>query len=178
MGAPVGPPVVRDATPADARACAAIYAPYVTATATTFESDPPDESEMAARIAAARRAHAWLVLTVDDVVVGYAYAGPHKARPAYRWAAEVSVYLDPARTGRGGGRLLYQALLERLRRRGYRTATATMVLPNPASAALHAALGFEQVGLYRRIGHKLGAWHDTAVFQLDLGGDDPPVEPR
>lgn len=170
---------VRDAAPADGAACAAIYAPYVERTAITFESVPPTAAEMAERIAAAQRAHAWLLLTsAEGAVVGYAYAGPHKARPAYRWAAEVSVYLDRTWRGRGGGRLLYEALLRRLQERGYRTATAAMTLPNPASEALHLALGFERVGVYRRIGHKLGAWHDTALFQLDLGGTDPPAEPR
>lgn len=180
-------PVVRDANEADAAACAGIYAPYVIDTAITFETDPPTVDEMAARIAAAQLAHAWLVLDEGgnpdgdrSAVIGYAYAVPHKARPAYRWAAEVSVYLAPAATGRGGGRALYTALLERLTARGFRTVTAGMTLPNPASAGLHAALGFEPVGTYRRIGHKLGAWRDVAVVQKQLRSPDvePPAEPR
>jgi L-amino acid N-acyltransferase YncA len=173
-------PVVRDATEADAVACAAIYAPYVTDTAITFEYEPPTAEAMAARIAAAQRAHAWLVLEDDDRVVGYAYAGPHKERAAYRWSCEVTVYLEPGRRRSGGGRALYEALLARLAGRGFRTAVAGMTLPNDASIGLHRALGFEPVGTYRRIGWKHGSWHDVAWAQRSLAPegaspDGPPA---
>jgi phosphinothricin acetyltransferase len=172
---------VRAATEGDAAACAAIYAPYVTDTATTFETETPTPEEMAQRIAAAERTHAWLVL--EDLeqgrVVGYAYAGPFKARPAYRWACETSVYLETGRRRTGGGRVLYEALFPRLAERGYRTAIAGMTLPNEASAGLHRALGFEPVGTYRRIGWKHGRWHDVAWMQRALGAAaDPPTELR
>ncbi|WP_345508985.1 N-acetyltransferase family protein [Terrabacter aeriphilus] len=176
--------LVRDATADDAAACAAIYAPYVTGTTVTFETEPPDATEVARRIAAAQERHAYLVLEEDGVVVGYAYAGPFKARAAYRWSCEVSVYLAGHRRGLGGGRRLYEALLERLAARGYRTAAAGMTQPNEASARLHAALGFEPVGTYRAIGWKLGAWRDVTWVQRALGdplaspdppdGQDPP----
>ena len=171
---------VRDASPADAEACAAVYAPYVTGTAVTFEEDPPSPARMAERIAGAQRTHAWLVLEDDGRVVGYAYGGPYKERAAYRWACEVSVYLEPGRRRTGGGRLLYDALLPRLAALGYRTAVAGMTLPNDASEALHRALGFEPVGTWRRIGWKQGGWHDVAWVQRDLGrsgSGDPPAEP-
>jgi phosphinothricin acetyltransferase len=171
-------PQVRDATTADAAACAAIYAPYVTGTAITFETVPPDPGEMAERIAAALRTHAWLVLTEDDRIVGYAYGGPYKARAAYRWSCEVSVYLAPGRRRTGAGRTLYEALFARLVSRGYRTAVAGMTLPNDASVGLHRALGFEPVGVYRRIGWKHGEWHDVAWTQRRLApAEDPPAEP-
>lgn len=160
--------VVRDATEQDAEACAAIYAPYVTGTAITFETEPPTTAEMARRIAASQRTHAWLVLEADGRVVGYAYGGPYKERAAYRWSCEVSVYLEPARRRTGGGRALYTALLARLADRGYCTAVAGMTLPNHASVGLHRAMGFEPVGIYRRIGWKLGAWHDVAWTQRPL----------
>jgi len=170
---------VRDAVAADAAACAAIYAPYVRDTVTTFETDVPTTAEMAERIAAAQRAHAWLVLEDAGAVVGYAYAGPFKARAAYRWSCEVSVYLEPGRRRGGGGRALYEALLDRLRERGFRRAGAGMTLPNEASEGLHRALGFTPVGTFRRIGWKHGAWHDVAWVQRDLvEDDDPPAEPR
>ncbi|MGY1721127.1 GNAT family N-acetyltransferase [Blastococcus sp. SYSU DS0552] len=176
MGAPA--PTVRDATPADAAACAAIYAPYVTGTAITFELEPPTPAQMAVRIAAARRAHAWLVLEDDGAVVGYAYAGPYKERAAYRWSCEVSVYLDGARRRRGGGRVLYEALFERLAARGFRTAIAGMTLPNEPSEGLHTAMGFEPIGTYRRIGFKHGRWRDVLWAQRPLGAyDDDPAEP-
>ncbi|MGZ4572782.1 MAG: N-acetyltransferase family protein [Blastococcus sp.] len=170
--------VVRDATAQDAAACAAIYAPYVVGTAITFEYEPPTPDVMAGRIAAARRTHAWLVLEDDGRVVGYAYGGPHKERAAYRWACEVSVYLETGRRRGGGGRALYEALLARLAGRGFRVALAGMTLPNEASVGLHRALGFEPVGTYRRIGWKHGAWHDIAWAQRSLGPDDgPPADP-
>jgi len=171
--------LVRDATEDDAEACAAIYAPYVTDTAVTFEYEPPSAAEMARRIAAARRTHAWVVLedSVPDEegrVVGYAYAGPYKQRAAYRWSCEVSVYLEAGRRGRGSGRLLYEALFTRLAERGYRTLVAAMTLPNDASEGLHAALGFEPVGTFRGVGWKHGRWRDVAYAQRSIGPDGAP----
>ena len=145
----------------------------------TFELTPPTRADFARRIVEAQAQHAWLVLEHDGVVVGYAYGGPFKARPAYRWACEVSVYLAQGRRGRGGGRVLYTALLDRLAERGYRTAAAGMTQPNEASAALHRSLGFRTVGTFRRVGWKLGGWHDVTWVQRDLAaGNDPPAEPR
>ena len=171
---------IRAAAAADAAACAAIYAAYVLGSAITFETEPPTPEEMAGRIAAAQATHAWLVLVDEGRVVGYAYGSPFKARAAYRWSCEVSVYLEIGRRRGGGGRALYEALFARLAERGYRTAVAGMTLPNDASVGLHTALGFEPVGTYRRIGWKHGAWHDVAWMQRSLGGTDDgePDEPR
>ena len=175
----MGDPIVRDATRADGAACASLYAPYVTDTVITFENDLPTPAEMADRIAGAQEAHAWLVLEEHGRVVGYAYAGPYKARAAYRWSCEVSVYLEYGRRRSGGGRVLYEALFDRLADRGFRTAVACMTLPNEASEGLHRALGFEPIGTFRGIGWKHGAWRDVAWVQRPLaGGDDPPAEPR
>jgi L-amino acid N-acyltransferase YncA len=171
---------VRDASELDAEACAAIYAPYVTDTTITFEYDPPTPAEMAHRIASALSTHAWVVLEDDNGrVIGYAYGGPFKARQAYDWSCEVSVYLEMGTRRKGGGRALYEALFERLAERGYRMAAAGMTLPNDASVGLHHAMGFEPVGTYRRIGWKNGGWHDVAWAQREIAtGDDPPTEPR
>jgi phosphinothricin acetyltransferase len=170
--------LVRDGNEADAAACAAMYAHYVENTAITFELEPPTPEEMAGRIAKASTSYAWLVLEDDGRVVGYAYGGPYKERAAYRWACEVSVYLEPGLRRGGAGRALYEALLPRLAGRGFRTAVAGMTLPNNASEGLHRAMGFEPVGVWRRIGWKLGAWHDVAWVQRALAdGDDPPTEP-
>ena len=171
--------MIRDATERDAEACAAIYAPYVTGTAITFENEAPTAAEMAARIADAQRAHAWLVLCDGGRVAGYAYGHEFKERAAYRWSCEVSVYLEPGRRRTGAGRALYGALFDRLARRGFRTALAGMTLPNEASVGLHRALGFEPVGTYRKIGWKHGAWHDVAWAQRPIAtGEDPPPEPN
>lgn len=169
---------VRDATQHDAAACAAVYAPYVTGTAVSFETVPPSVEEMGARIAAARRSHAWLVLEIDGEVAGFAYGSRFKDRAAYRWSVEVSVYLRPGLSRSGGGRALYAVLLPRLAARGYRAAFAGMTEPNEASAGLHRAMGFEPVGTYRRVGWKNGAWHDVTWLQRSLsdgtGGGAPP----
>ncbi|MGH3985429.1 MAG: GNAT family N-acetyltransferase [Pseudonocardiaceae bacterium] len=174
-----GRPNVRDASERDAEACTVIYAPYVTDTAITFESDPPLPAEMARRIATALRTHAWVVLENQGRVVGYAYGGPFKSRAAYRWSCEVSVYLERGRRRTGSGRALYEALFARLAERGFRTAVAGMTLPNVASVGLHRAMGFEPVGIYRRIGWKHDTWHDVAWAQRTIAtGQDPPAELR
>jgi L-amino acid N-acyltransferase YncA len=169
---------IRDATESDAAACAAIYHPYVMDTVITFESEPPTSAQMAGRIAASARTHSWLVLEDLGRVVGFAYGREYKQRVAYRWACEVSVYLETGRRRTGGGRALYEALFARLARRGYRMALAGVVVPNDASEGLHKAMGFEPIGTYRRIGWKHGAWHDVAWSQRVLAtGEDPPDEP-
>jgi L-amino acid N-acyltransferase YncA len=172
-------PAVRAADPQrDAHACATIYAPYVTDTAITFETDPPAAQEMTRRIAAAARTHAWLVLEDAGRVVGYAYGGAFNRRAAYRWACEVSVYVELGRRRTGAGTALYGALLAHLARRGLRVAVAGMTLPNDASVGMHRAMGFEPVGTYRRIGFKHGVWHDVAWMQRFLAdGDGAPGEP-
>jgi L-amino acid N-acyltransferase YncA len=162
--------MVRDASERDAEACAAIYAPYVTDTAISFETEPPDAAAMAERIADAQRTHAWLVHEHDGRVIGYAYGGPFRTRAAYRLSCEVSVYVERGRRRTGAGRALYEALLARLADRGYHTALAGMTLPNDASVGLHRALGFEPVGTFRRVGYKHGAWHDVAWTQRMLDG--------
>lgn len=170
---------VRAVTEHDAAACAAIYAPYVTDTAVTFETEPPTPEEMARRIATARQAYAWLVLEDAGRVVGYAYGGPFRTRAAYAWTCEASVYLETGRRRTGGGRALYEALLPRLAERGYHRVIGGMTLPNDASAALHRAVGFEPVGTFRRVGWKLGRWHDVTYLQRDLPLSRPaPVVPR
>jgi phosphinothricin acetyltransferase len=177
-GVDAGQPIVRDASERDAAACAAVYTPYVTDTAITFESDPPSAEEMAKRIAAAQRNHAWLVLEDEGRVVGYAYGSRFEPRDAYRWACEVSVYVEKGRRRTGSGRMLYEALFRQLGDRGFRVAVAGMTLPNDASVGLHRVMGFEPVGTYRRIGFKHGSWHDVAWTQRTLaGGEDPPAEP-
>jgi phosphinothricin acetyltransferase len=163
----------------DAAACAAIYAPYVDARATSFEEIAPDATRLRSRIATITRTHPWLVLEDAGRVTGYAYASSHRSRPAYRWAAEVGIYIEPGYHRRGGGRLLYEALLDLLRRQNLRIALAGITLPNDASVAFHRSLGFQEVGINRAIGYKQGAWHDVAWWQLALVADDgPPAEPR
>ncbi len=168
--------IVRDAHPEhDAAACAAIYRPYVVDSVASFETRPPSAEEMAARIGGA---HAWLLAEHDGAAVGYAYGSPHRERAAYRWAADVAVYIDAPHHRLGVGRALYGRLFERLRAIGLWTLCAGVTQPNDASDGLHRAMGFVAVGTYRRIGWKAGAWHDVRWWQLDLrpGEDGPPGE--
>jgi L-amino acid N-acyltransferase YncA len=166
---------IRVAQPQDAAACAAIYERYVLDTAISFEEQPPSEEEMRARIGAA---HLWLVAEVDRVVVGFAYGGRHQARAAYRWAAEVSVYLQAAHHRRGIGRALYRELIRALADAGFCTLVAGVTQPNDASNRLHESLGFTPVGTYTRIGFKHGSWHDVLWLKLDLmNGEDSAPQP-
>jgi L-amino acid N-acyltransferase YncA len=173
------PMIVRSAVPdRDATACAAIYLPHVEASATSFEERPPDAAEMAERIRETSTRHPWLVAELEGAVRGFAYACPHRSRAAYRWAVDVTAYVEDGYRGGGIGRQLYEALLEQLRRQGFQVACAGITLPNPASVALHEGLGFEPVGVYRRIGWKAGAWRDVGWWQLQLRrADGPPREP-
>ena len=169
---------ISDADPTrDGAACAAIYAPFVTDSAVSFEEDAPDAPAMAQRIAAAQRTHPWLVAREHATMLGYAYATAHRTRPAYRWAADVSVYVAPQHRGRGIGRALYENLLATLARQDIHIACAGITLPNPASVALHEALGFVPAGVYRQIGFKAGAWYDVGWWQRRLlrAEPDPPA---
>jgi L-amino acid N-acyltransferase YncA len=173
--------VVRDALgERDAAGCLEIYGPYVRDTAVSFEEQVPTVEELQRRIRETAATHAWLVLEESERIVGFAHASRHRARAAYRWAADVSVYIAPSHHRRGVGRRLYGELLQRLRLQGLRVACAGITLPNEASVGLHRALGFEPVGVYRGIGFKHGAWHDVSWWQLELvpQGEDPPREPR
>lgn len=172
------PATVRPATPDDAAGCSAVYAPYVRDTVVSFEESVPTVDEMRSRISSVLPTHAWLV-AVDPAgdVLGYAYASQHRSRPAYRWACDVSVYLAPPAQRRGLGRSLYGALFARLVERGFVTALAGVALPNDASLGLHRTLGFEDVGVYRNIGFKFGAWHDVCWLQRSLI-DLPAVPPE
>ncbi|HZC51393.1 MAG TPA: arsinothricin resistance N-acetyltransferase ArsN1 family B [Mycobacterium sp.] len=167
---------VRPATPADAAACVEIYRPYVLDTVITFETKVPTVEEMAERIVDARVMHEWLVLEADGDVIGYAYAHQFNSRAAYQWSVETSVYLAQDRRRAGGGRMLYTELLRRLTERGFRRAFAGIAQPNEASNGLHHAFGFRRAGRYRRVGWKLGAWHDVEWWQLDLLGPDAGAE--
>jgi L-amino acid N-acyltransferase YncA len=177
---------VRPAIGADAAACAEIYRAYVLDTVISFETEPPTAEQMAARIAAAQVKHEWLVLELDgddSGVIGYAYAQQFNPRDAYQWSVETSIYIARDRHRLGGGRMLYAELLSRLAARGFRRAFAGIAQPGEASNAFHEAFGFRPVGLYRRVGWKLGAWHDVRWWQLDLvapneewAETDPPTE--
>lgn len=169
---------IRHADPeTDAEGCVAVYAPFVDGSPVSFEDRPPTVAEYSRRIARLSRTHAFLVADDDGRVAGFAYAGPHRDREAYRWSCEATVYLDPAVHRRGLGRMLYSALFTLLEQQGYRTVVAGITVPNDASIGLHEACGFTQVGVFPRIGWKAGAWRDVAWLVRDLG-PGPEAEPE
>ena len=161
-------PVVRLAEPADAAGVQAIYAPIVRDTAISFEVDPPSIEEMSRRIASTLQRFPWLVCADDDMVLGYVYGGRHRERSAYRWSADVTVYVHERARGRGVGHALYSTLLPLLALQGYHRAYAGITLPNAGSVRLHESQGFTPVGVYPAVGYKLGEWHDVGWWQLAL----------
>jgi L-amino acid N-acyltransferase YncA len=168
---------VRQAGPQDALGCLTIYRPYVENSAVSWELDVPTVDEMAERITGARDTHAWLVLESDDRTIGFAYGHDFNRFPAYRWSVQTGLYVADDHHRHGGGRTLYTQLLSRLGERGYRRAFAAITQPNEASNAFHRSMGFQDVGLYRRVEWKLGSWHDVAWMQLDLPGPADPADP-
>jgi len=168
---------VRSARETDAAAIAAIYAPYVTGSSASFETEPPDAAEMAARLAA-HPTMPWLVaVAADDALLGYAYPSPHRARAGYRWSVETSVYV--AEPGRGTGAALTSALLQACASAGFESAYAGIALPSDASVALHERLGFTQIGVFPRVGFKDGRWIDVGWWYRPLApGDGAPGDRR
>lgn len=156
---------IRLATIEDAPAIHAIYAPIVANSVISFEEEPPTVDEMAARIVATLAGHPYLVATRDRRIVGYAYAGTHSSRSAYRFSADVTIYVSQDSHRTGIGRSLYTALLADLAQRGFHAAFAGIALPNAASVGLHEAMGFEALGVYREVGFKFGRWHDVGWWQ-------------
>lgn len=159
---------IRLATPDDGEPVAAIYRPVVADTAISFEMTPPGREEMARRIDEATQSYPWLVCDVNGRTAGYAYATRHRARAAYQWSIDTSVYVAAEHRRRNIGRGLYTSLFAVLAEQGLFNAFAGIALPNPASIALHESMGFEPIGVYRRVGFKLGRWHDVSWWQLAL----------
>jgi phosphinothricin acetyltransferase len=171
---------IRLAREDDGARLAEIYRPAVEVTGVSFEEAAPDGPEMRRRISGVLRTLPWLVAEDDDGITGYAYASPHRQRPAYAWSVEVSIYVDLGRHRSGTGRQLYEALFGYLRRQQVQSAFAGIVLPNPPSEGFHRAMGFTEVGRYQRVGYKHGRWCDTLWMQRMLGDfsvPPPPVTP-
>jgi phosphinothricin acetyltransferase len=174
------PPTLRVATPADIPAIAAIYRPAVLSGTASFELEPPEEAEMLRRFTAVTEAgYPYFVAELDGRVVGFAYAGAYRTRPAYRFTVENSVYIAPEAQGKGIGALLLKALIEATTAKGYRLMVAVIGdSRNFASIALHRSAGFTFSGTIHSVGYKLGRWLDSVIMQRPLGEGDgsPPRE--
>ena len=167
---------IRLATPSDAAALLAIYAPYVENTAITFEYEVPTIEDFTNRIAKTLEKYPYLVAEEDGVVLGYAYASTYYARAAYDWAVELSVYVSLDSRGQGVGTKLYDALEYLLDQMGYVHFLACISLPNEASLTLHRKRGYQQVAHFPKIGYKFNRWHDIVWLQKSLEKDVRPIK--
>ena len=164
-------PVIRPATEADLPTITEIYDHAVRFGTATFEIDPPDLTEMTRRFRALTDGgFPYFVAEVDGRVIGYAYAGPYRPRPAYRFTVENSVYLQPAIHRRGIGLQLLQRLIAECEVRGYRQMIAVIGdSANAGSIGVHTKTGFTLIGTHPNVGFKFGRWLDTVMMQLALG---------
>jgi L-amino acid N-acyltransferase YncA len=162
---------IRPAQPRDLAVVTAIYDHAVRHGTASFELEPPDESEMARRYDGLRAGgYPYLVAETDGGIVGYAYAGPYRARPAYRWSVEDSIYIVPQRQGRGIGRALLERLIAEAEAGGFRQMIAVIGdSGNTASIELHRRAGFRLVGTFENVGFKFGRWLDSVLMQRALG---------
>ncbi|WP_339913899.1 N-acetyltransferase family protein [uncultured Brevundimonas sp.] len=168
---------IRDAVESDLPLVTALYGREVELGTATFETDPPSLEEITRRFRAVRGFDLpWLIATVDGAFAGYAYATPFRPRPAYRYAVEESVYVEESARGRGVGRTLLAAIIDRSHQPGLRHLIAAISegATGAASIGLHSALGFRKVGTYRQVGWKHGRWLDVTLMQLDLAPDSAP----
>jgi len=174
------PLTVRDSTPDDVPACAAVYGEAVRNGTGTFELEEPDTAEMARRRdAILAQGLPWLVAERGGQVLGYAYAGIFRPRRAYRFCVEDSIYLAPEARGQGVGRLLLAELIARCEAAGIRQMLAVIGdSANAGSIAVHLACGFEHTGVFRAAGWKFDRWLDVVMMQrrLGRGADAPPVD--
>jgi L-amino acid N-acyltransferase YncA len=161
--------VIRAATAADAEALASIYNHYILNTVITFEEQAITAADMTERLAeVAASKLPWLVAERAGQVLGFAYASKWKGRCAYRYAAEVTVYLDATVPRQGFGTQLYEALFAQLRERGMHTLIGGIAEPNPASVALHEKFGMRKVAHFAQVGFKFGRWVDVGYWQVML----------
>ncbi|MGI9385516.1 MAG: GNAT family N-acetyltransferase [Methyloligellaceae bacterium] len=177
----MGEITIREAMEADMARISAIYGRSVETETASFELEPPDEREMAKRWRALVDAgYPYIVAADQGAVVGYAYVGPYRSRPAYRHVVECTVYIAPEVQRRGVGRRLLQELIEQTEACGFRQMIAIVGgSEHRASIEFHRALGFDVVGTLRAVGHKHGTWLDTVFLQraLGAGSTTPPERP-
>lgn len=173
---------IRIATPQDAPALLAIYAPYVEDTAITFEVETPAVEDFAGRIERTLSTYPWLVACIDDVPVGYTYAARFRPRKAYDWAVETSVYVARDRTGHGIGRALYSTLEGILATQGVTNLCASIAWTDtpdtrlgPGSVRFHEHLGFSHVGTFHGCANKFGTWYDMLWMEKQIAPHEEPA---
>lgn len=160
--------MIRAAEITDAAAIADIYNFYVDNTTITFEEQRVSTEEMTQRIRDVRSAFPWMVIETSSGIAGYAYATKWRARSAYRFSVETSVYLRNGAAGQGLGRQLYEALFEALVSQGIHVAIGGIALPNEASVRLHETMGMKKIAHFEQVGFKFGKWLDVGYWQRVL----------
>ena len=168
--------VIRDANEADAEAVQAIYAHHVLNGTASYDIEPPSVNQIRDKIRQIREA-GWpfVIGELEGEIAGYAYATQFRDREAYRFTAEDSIYVHPQMTGRGVGKRLLKSLLERSAESDFRTIVAVIGGAEPASIAVHSALGFEEVGRLKAVGWKKERWLDSVYMQRTIGSEGTGV---
>lgn len=159
---------IRETNEHDFEAIAALTNTFIRDTAVHFSYELVTAAELAHQWREGRERYPWLTAETGGRFAGFAKAGVWRARTAYSWTTETSIYMEPHARGNGRGKRLYAALLDELRKRGFHSAIGGATLPNDASVRLHESLGFTYMGAAREAGHKLGKWHDVGFWQLML----------
>lgn len=160
--------LIRDFRESDVAPACALSNHYIEHTAVHFGLHPYSLDEFRAMWESGRVAYPWLAAEVEGQFAGFAKAGVWRERAAYRFTAEVGLYVEERFHGRGIGSALYRELFGRLKTAGFHTVVAGVTLPNAASERLHETMGFRHVGVFREAGRKFDAWHDTGWYQLML----------
>ena len=160
--------IIRVATKDDATGMLDIYAPFILNSGITQETEVPSVEDFQKRIISNLAERPWIVCEINNEIAGYAYAGKHRDRRGYQWCTEPSVYISEKYFGLGVANALYTALFDILKLQGYVNAYAVITLPNERSIAFHKKFGFEYLTTYKKIGYKLGQWHDVGWMQYEI----------
>jgi len=168
---------IRVATKDDAVGMLDIYAPFILNSGITQETEVPSVEDFQQRVISNLTERPWFVCEITNGIAGYAYAGKHRDRKGYQWCTEPSVYISEKYFGFGVANALYNALFEILKLQGYVNAYAVITLPNDRSLAFHKKFGFEYLTTYKKIGYKLGQWHDVGWMQYEINPhENDPAE--
>ena len=159
---------IRVAITDDAAGMLEIYAPFILNSGITQETEVPSVEDFQIRVISNLEERPWLVCEINNEIAGYAYAGKHRDRKGYQWCTEPSVYISDKYYGLGIANALYTALFDILKIQGYVNAYAVITLPNDRSIAFHKKFGFEYLTTYKKIGYKLGQWHDVGWMQYEV----------
>ncbi len=167
---------IRFAQKKDAGQLLEIYAPFISHSAVSFESEVPSVREFEERMKSYMQTYPWLVCEQDNEIIGYAYASRYRDRKAYQWSCECSVYVKKKFRKSGIARMLYTVLFETLKRQGFMNVYAVITFPNPASIRFHRKAGFRKFAVYKKVGYKMGKWNDVHWYGKQLL--KPVVKPK